>query len=161
MKLSSAVVVLSLTGTASAYSVSRSSIRNLGQKSVQATGPARSNGSTMKMEGTSLFGLMGALGVVCVRGSSVSHTYFSISSVIIKGIARTIVINKNGCCGLIRCLWERVDELLAFVFPFRRTELKNGRIDLKLCVCELWNQRNSFKLNSVNTFLLSFFTMFH
>jgi hypothetical protein len=67
MKLSSAVIVLSLTtGTASAYSVSRSSIRNLGQKSVQATGPARSNGSTMKMEGT--FGLTGALGVVwCVR----------------------------------------------------------------------------------------------
>ena len=65
MKLSSAVVVLSLTGTASAYSVSRSSIRNLGQKSVQATGPQRSNGSTMKMEGT--FGVMGALGVVCVR----------------------------------------------------------------------------------------------
>ena len=75
MKLSSAVVVLSLTGTASGYSVSRSSIRNLGQKSVQATGPQRSNGSTMKMEGTffTKFGLMGALGVVCVR-SSVSHT---------------------------------------------------------------------------------------
>ena len=52
MKLSSAVVVLSLTGTASAYSVSRSSIRNLGQKTVQATGPQRSNGSTIKMEGT-------------------------------------------------------------------------------------------------------------
>jgi len=55
MKLSSAVVVLSLTGTASAYSVSRSSIRNLGQKSVQATGPQRSNGSTMKMEDFGLF----------------------------------------------------------------------------------------------------------
>ena len=55
MKLSSAVVVLSLTSSASAYSVSRSSIRNLGQKSVQATGPQRSNGSTMKMEGTFFF----------------------------------------------------------------------------------------------------------
>jgi hypothetical protein len=55
MKLSSAAVVLSLSGTASAYSVSRSSIRNLGQKSVQATGPTRSNGSVMKMEGTLRF----------------------------------------------------------------------------------------------------------
>ena len=54
MKVSTAAIVLSLSGTASAYSVSRSSIRNLGQKSVQATGPQRSNGSTMKMEGTFL-----------------------------------------------------------------------------------------------------------
>ena len=66
MKLSSAVVVLSLTGTASAYSVSRSSIRNLGQKSVQATGPARSNGSTMKMEGTFFIRFNGCFGCYVV-----------------------------------------------------------------------------------------------
>jgi hypothetical protein len=55
MKVSTAAIVLSLSGTASAYSVSRSSIRNLGQKSVQVTGPTRSNDSTMKMEGTFTF----------------------------------------------------------------------------------------------------------
>jgi len=57
MKVSTAVILLSISGSASALSVSRSSIRNLGQKSVVPTSRTeRTNGrSDMKMED---FGLM-------------------------------------------------------------------------------------------------------
>ena len=50
MKLSTAVVVLSLSG-ASAYSVTRSSLRSLGQKTVSVKSPSRSVEPQMKMEG--------------------------------------------------------------------------------------------------------------
>ena len=51
MKVSSAIVLLSV-GSAAAYSQpSRGSIRSLGQKSVSTQGPSRVNGNTMKMEG--------------------------------------------------------------------------------------------------------------
>jgi len=63
MKLSTAAIVLAMSGSASAYSVSRSDIRNLGSKSVSMSQPAvaRSNGrSVMKMED---FGLLTGSGV--------------------------------------------------------------------------------------------------
>ena len=54
MKLSTAVVVLSLSG-ASAYSVTRSSLRSLGQKTVSVKSPSRSVEPQMKMEGKGFF----------------------------------------------------------------------------------------------------------
>jgi hypothetical protein len=50
MKLSTAAVVLSLSG-ASAYSVTRSSLRSMGQKTVKSSGPSRTVDAQMKMEG--------------------------------------------------------------------------------------------------------------
>jgi len=60
MKLSSAAVLLSVSGVAAWQQPSRSSLRNLGQKSVVVKGPARVNGNTMKMED---FGLLKGTGV--------------------------------------------------------------------------------------------------
>eukprot|EP00980_Cylindrotheca_fusiformis_P012684 scaffold3103_cov136-Cylindrotheca_fusiformis.AAC.22 len=54
MKLSAAVIVLSLSG-ASAYSVTRSSLRSLGQKTVKANSPSRSVEPQMKMEDFGFF----------------------------------------------------------------------------------------------------------
>ena len=54
MKLSTAVAVLSLSG-ASAYSVTRSSLRSLGQKTVSVKSPSRSVEPQMKMEGKGFF----------------------------------------------------------------------------------------------------------
>eukprot|EP00527_Entomoneis_sp_CCMP2396_P007668 CAMPEP_0198140182 /NCGR_PEP_ID=MMETSP1443-20131203/3372_1 /TAXON_ID=186043 /ORGANISM="Entomoneis sp., Strain CCMP2396" /LENGTH=253 /DNA_ID=CAMNT_0043802529 /DNA_START=149 /DNA_END=910 /DNA_ORIENTATION=- len=59
MKLSSIVVALALTSTVSAYSVNRSTLRSLGQKSVQASPSQQHSGSTisssLKMEDFGLF----------------------------------------------------------------------------------------------------------
>ena len=54
MKVSVAAILLAAGGASvDGYSVSRSTLRNLGQKSVSFQGPSRNVGSTMKMEGTS------------------------------------------------------------------------------------------------------------
>lgn len=56
MKLSPVVVALAVAGSADAYSVNRSTLRNLGQKSVQASSAQRNAAtisSSLKMEGES------------------------------------------------------------------------------------------------------------
>ena len=50
MKISTAAILLSLSG-ASAYSVTRSSLRTLGQKTVKVNTPTRTVEPQMKMEG--------------------------------------------------------------------------------------------------------------
>lgn len=50
MKLSTGAILLSLGGAAAWSQPSRSSIRNLGQKTIVTKGPSRVNGNTMKME---------------------------------------------------------------------------------------------------------------
>merc|ERR1719329_1285085 len=59
MKISTAAILLSLSG-ASAYSVTRSSLRSLGQKTVKVSSPSRSVEPQMKMED---FGLFGGTGI--------------------------------------------------------------------------------------------------
>ncbi|CAJ1965673.1 unnamed protein product [Cylindrotheca closterium] len=54
MKISTAAILLSLYG-ASAYSVTRSSLRSLGQKTVKASSPSRSVDPQMKMEDFGFF----------------------------------------------------------------------------------------------------------
>jgi hypothetical protein len=51
MKVSVAAVVLAATGTAAYQQPTRSTLRNLGHKSVSFQGPSRNVGATMKMEG--------------------------------------------------------------------------------------------------------------
>jgi len=59
MKLSTTAIILSLSG-ASALSVTRSSLRSLGQKTVKVNGPSRKVEPQMKMED---FGLLGGSGI--------------------------------------------------------------------------------------------------
>ena len=51
MKLSTTAILLSVGGAAAWSQPSRSSLRNLGTKTVVTKGPSRVNGNTMKMEG--------------------------------------------------------------------------------------------------------------
>jgi hypothetical protein len=51
MKVSVAAILLAATGSAAYQQPTRSTLRNLGQKTVSFQGPNHNVGSTMKMEG--------------------------------------------------------------------------------------------------------------
>jgi len=55
MKLSTAAILLSVSGAAAYQQPNRNSMRSLGQKTVSVQGPARISGNTMKMEDFGLF----------------------------------------------------------------------------------------------------------
>jgi hypothetical protein len=88
MKVSVAAVLLA-SGVVSAYNVptTRSTLRNLGHKSVSFQGPSRSVGASMKMEGTYVVVL---LVVVVAAATEVycSLVFFSF----LYNIANTIII---------------------------------------------------------------------
>jgi hypothetical protein len=66
MKFSAFAALLAI-GTADAYSVSRSDLRKLGQKTVSAAPSRRNVGTAMKMEGELCLALLGSSCDLCVQ----------------------------------------------------------------------------------------------